>query len=169
MAGPAVILNAGVVQDSGGLSDEAIDRAGDQAMNGHEFRSVRRQVLEKVVVEDVDKGFLKETLKSIGEGIRSVFDAIGDFFRWLFGGSGRTKRRLLLPRHPMSHQAARETGDSPCLIWRARNRPDLCCVAAVIFILIALIVKTLDARKKKAEGLLDELGDALADVTTRRR
>ncbi len=109
VAGPAVILNAGVVQDSGGLSDEAIDRAGDQAMNGHEFRSVRRQVLEKVVVEDVDKGFLKETLKSIGEGIRSVFDAIGDFFRWLFGGSGRTKQAA--PPAPAPYVPSGSSGD----------------------------------------------------------
>lgn len=166
-AGPTAFPNASIVQDSGGLSDEAIDRAGDQAMNGHEFRSVRRQVLEKVVVEDVDKGFLKETLSSIGSGIRSFFDAIGDFFRWLFGGSGRNKPAA--PPAPAPYVPPSSSGD-----W-GFSFPDLAglgtvlifiAVAAVIFILIALIVKTLDAKKKNAEGLLDELGDALADVTT---
>lgn len=154
-------------QDGGRVSDEAIDRAGDQAMNGHEFRSVRRQVLEKVDVQDVDKGFLKETLKSIGDGISSVFEAIGDFFRWLFGGSGRN--RPATPPTPVTNTPPSSSGD-----W-GFSFPDLSglgtvlifmAVAAVIFTLIALIVKTMEARRKQSGGLLDELGDMLADVTT---
>lgn len=157
-----------VPQDGGTLSDDAIDRAGEQVMNGHDFRSVRRRVLEKVEVKDLDRGFLKEALSWVGSGIRSVFEAIGDFFRWLFSGWGRNRSTGPPP-------APAPLSPLPSSSGSGFSMPDLAglgtvlifiSVAAVIFVLIGLIVKSIDARRKKSEGLLDELGDALADVTT---
>jgi hypothetical protein len=164
-ASPKIFTSMPSIQDEGGLSDDAIDRAGEQVMNGHDFRSVRRRVLEKVEVEDLDKGFLKEALSTVGSGIRSFFEAIGDFFRWLFSGSGN--RRVAPPPPPAAPPTMPYTGGGFTF-------PDLSglgtvlifvCVAAVIFVLIALIVKSIEARKKKASDGLDELGDALADIT----
>ncbi|MFM7055580.1 MAG: hypothetical protein ACKO2P_01520 [Planctomycetota bacterium] len=68
------------------LSDEAIDSAVQPAMQGDEFLSLRRRVLEQVapVTEDTDSGFLGDSLEWLGEQLRTVLTHIGNFLEWLF-------------------------------------------------------------------------------------
>ncbi len=62
---------------SSGVPVDAIRDSARQVMEHSDFRSVRRRVLEQIPVEDMDDGFLTGIMKSVG-------NAIEDFFAWLF-------------------------------------------------------------------------------------
>ena len=65
------------------ISDDAINQTGERVMNGNDFRSVRRQVLQTTPVESNDDGFLVRSLSWMGEKVRNGLNAIGDFFDWV--------------------------------------------------------------------------------------
>ncbi|MEO1982919.1 MAG: hypothetical protein ABGZ24_20610, partial [Fuerstiella sp.] len=65
---------------TGKLPSEQIRRSANRVMQQHDYRSVRRRVLENLPDDtDVDKGFLQHSLRMIG-------DSVGDFFEWLLSG-----------------------------------------------------------------------------------
>ena len=71
----------------GAVSSEQIRDAADRVMQQHDFRSVRRRVLENAPAENANgDGFLVETLRSMGQ-------AVSDFFDWLFSGMTPRNRR----------------------------------------------------------------------------
>lgn len=68
------------------LSDQAIDSAVQPVMQGDEFLSLRRRVLEQIapVEESGDSGFLGDSLEWLGEQLRTALTYIGNFLEWLF-------------------------------------------------------------------------------------
>ncbi len=147
------------MQEGSLLSDDAIDSVGEQVMNGNEFRSVRRRVLEQLPEVDVDKGFLWSSLGWFGDRLGDVFGAIFDFFRWLFSGL-RSPSAGSVP--PASPSTASEFGDFSQLL------PALAIVAivAVLIVIIAMVIKSVDAKKQRKDSLLSDLADVLSDVVT---
>lgn len=68
------------------LSDESIDSALLPVMQGDEFRSLRRRVLEQVAApaDEGDSGFLRKSLSWLGDKLSTALGYVGDFFEWLF-------------------------------------------------------------------------------------
>jgi hypothetical protein len=144
------------------LTDDAIDQVGDQVMEGNEFRSVRRRVLEQLPEVDIDKGFLGSALEWAGERIGDVFSAIGDFFEWLFSGlrspQGTTRPP---PARNSSGSGFGFLGISDLLTTLA-----IVAIIAILIVIIAMVIKSIDAKKQKRESLLSDLSDVLSDVVT---
>jgi hypothetical protein len=147
--------------ESGRLSDDAIDSVGEQVMSGQEFRSVRRRVLEQLPEVDVDKGFLGTSLSWLGDRIGDVFNAIADFFRWLFGGQRSPNPNT--PNNPPVTSSAAAGGDGFSQLLTAIA---ILAIVAVLVVIIAMVVKSVDARKQQKENLLSDLSDVLSDVVT---
>jgi len=153
---------ATVVQ-SGPIDGSRIDQVGEQVMNSNEFRSVRRAVLEKLPESDIDKGFLGGALKWVGDRIGDIFGAIGNFFRWLFSGFSSPPRP---PAQPVN-------APSGSFDWNFAlgGLADVFVIAVIVIIVLlliviaAMIVKSIDAKKRNREGLLSDSEDILSDVT----
>ncbi len=150
---------------SGPIDGSQIDRVGKQVMNGNEFRSVRRTVLEKLPENDVDKGFLGGALEWVGQKIGDLFGAIWNFFRWLFsgfGGSGQTPPPATPPATPGEFNWDFGLGS-------LANAFVIVVISVIVLLLVviaAMIVKSMDARKRHRDGLLSDSDDILSDVTT---
>jgi len=150
-----MIMQPFAMQDGSLLTDDAIDSVGEQVMNGNEFRSVRRRVLEKLPEVDVDKGFLWSSLGWFGDRLGDVFGAIFDFFRWLFSGL-------------RSQPAAPSTAGSGGFGDFSQLLPALAIIAimAVLIVIISMLVKSVDTKKQRKDSLLSDLADVLSDVVT---
>ena len=148
---------------SGPMDGSQIDQVGEKVMNSNEFRSVRRTVLEKLPETDVDKGFLGSALRWMGDRIGDVFGAIGNFFRWLFSGfSGPRPARA-----PVQPQAG--SWDWNFGLGGLANVFVIAVIVVIVMVLIviaAMIVKSIDAKKRNRNGLLSDSEDMLSDVTT---
>ena len=145
------------------IDDSQIDQVGEQVMNSNEFRSVRRTVLERLPETDIDKGFLGNALKWLGDRIGDVFGAIGNFFRWLFSGFGGSGRRAAPQTVP-----AQESADFDFGLGSIGDIFTIAVIAVIVLMLIVIavmIVKSIDAKRKKREGLLSDSEDMLSDVT----
>lgn len=147
------------------IDGSQIDQVGEQVMNGNEFRSVRRTVLEKLPESDVDKGFLGGALEWVGEKIGDLFGAIGNFFRWLFSGfsgSGSTRAPVQPANSPWG------SFDWNFGLGGLANVFVIVVIAVIVLLLIvitAMIVKSIDAKKRNRDGLLSDSEDILSDVT----
>jgi hypothetical protein len=151
-------------QESPGLSDDAIDSAGDTVMNKNEFRSLRRRLLETTEsdVESGEQGFLSRSLTWIGEKIRNGFQAIGDFFDSLFSGGGGGGGA-----GPNTVQPA-SGGSSGGLSLSLAQLPAILAIVAILIILVlivTMIMKRVDMKKRKS-GLLADSEDMFSDVET---
>ena len=150
------------IQEGSLLTDDAIDQVGDQVMEGNEFRSVRRRVLEQLPEVDIDKGFLGSALEWAGERLGDVFSAIGNFFEWLFSGlrspQGTTRPP---PARNSSGSGFGFLGISDLLTTLA-----IIAIIAILIVIIAMVIKSIDAKKQKRESLLSDLSDVLSDVFT---
>lgn len=150
------------IQEGSLLTDDAIDQVGDQVMEGNEFRSVRRRVLEQLPEVDIDKGFLGSALEWAGERLGDVFSAIGNFFEWLFSGlrspQGTTRPP---PARNSSGSGFGFLGISDLLTTLA-----IVAIIAILIVIIAMVIKSIDAKKQKRESLLSDLSDVLSDVVT---
>jgi hypothetical protein len=157
---------ASMMPQSGPLDGSQIDKVGEQVMSGNEFRSVRRTVLEKLPENDVDKGFLGGALEWVGRKIGDLFGAIWNFFRWLFSGFGGSSRTA-----PPPAPAATPSGS---FNWdfglgSLANAFVIIVIAVIVLLLVviaAIIVKSIDAKKRNRDGLLSDSDDILSDVTT---
>ena len=156
--------SAAMIQ-SGPLDGSQIDQVGEQVMNGNEFRSVRRTVLERLPENDVDKGFLGGALQWVGERIGDLFGAIFNFFRWLFSGfsgSGSAAPPTTPELNPGSFNWDFGLGS-------LANAFVIVVIAVIVLLLVviaAMIVKSIDAKKRNRNGLLSDSDDILSDVTT---
>jgi len=171
MTALAIVLSgtssvSAVAVQSGPMDSSQIDQVGERVMNSNEFRSVRRTVLEKLPETDIDKGFLGSALEWLGHRIGDVFGAIGNFFRWLFSGfSG--PRPAKAPAQPLN---------TPSGNWNWNfglgGLADVFVIAVIVVIVMvliviaAMIVKSIDAKKRNRHGLLSDSEDILSDVTT---
>ena len=157
-------VDAAAVQ-SGPIDGDQIDQVGDQVMDSNEFRSVRRTVLEKLPESDVDKGFLGGALQWVGDKLGDVFGAIGNFFRWLFSGfSGPGSTRA--PAQPSN--APSGSFDWSFGFGGLANMFAISVIVVIVLLLIviaAMIVKTIDAKKRNRDGLLSDSEHMLSDVT----
>ena len=152
---------------SGPLDGSQIDRIGEQVMNGNEFRSVRRTVLEKLPANDVDKGFLGGALEWVGHKIGQLFGAIWDFFRWLFSGFGGSGSAAAPPATPASSASGDFNWDFG--LGSLANAFVIAVIAVIVLLLIviaAMIVKSIDAKRRDRQGLLSDSDEILSDVTT---
>lgn len=152
----------GIVSLEGPLSDDAIDRVGEQVMNGNEFRSVRRRVLEQLPEVDADKGFLLKSLGWVGERVGDILSAIGDFFGWLFSGLRSPGRAVPAPAPTTTSSGSDfSLAGLPHLLTTVA----IIAIVAVLIVIIAMIIKSIDAKKRRTNSLLNDLSDALSDVT----
>ena len=152
------------VAQSESIDSSRIDQVGKQVMDSNEFRSVRRTVLEKLPATDVDKGFLGGVLEWVGEKIGDVFGAIFNFFRWLFSGFGGSGT----PRAPAQPSPASGSWDWNFGLSGLGNAFVMLVILVIVLMLIviaAMIVKSIDAKKRNRNGLLSDSEDMLSDVT----
>jgi hypothetical protein len=157
-------VSAQDLMPSGGIDSSRIDQVGEQVMQSHEFRSVRRTVLDKLPETDVDQGFLQGALDWLGQQISSVFNAIGNFFEWLFSGF---RSPASAPKPPPATQAGSFDWSFGLGSLSSLFTITVIVVIAILLILIAaMIVRSVDARKRRDEGLLSDSDDVLSDVTT---
>ena len=159
--GSATPSDAARPQSSGQLQDDAIDRVGEQVMQGNDFRSVRRRVLEQMPESDVDKGFLEGALGWLGDRIGDFFGAIGDFFTWLFSGLRSPSSGGTAAPAPATSRSGSGAG------LDMSNLITMLAIAAILVILItiaAMIVKSTDARKRRDRNLLGDGQNILTDV-----
>lgn len=141
------------------LTDEQIDQAADAVMQGHEFRSVRRRVLEQIPEVDADKGFLRDIMQWTGDLLDSVFDAIGTFLRWIV-------RSLF---SDSSAPSAIDSGDS---LFGAglEGLSQLIVILAIIIVLLivimiaARVVRSMDQGRRRSPGLFPDGEESLSHL-----
>ena len=155
--------SASMIQ-SGPLDGSQIDQVGEQVMNGNEFRSVRRTVLERLPENDIDKGFLGGALEWVGHKIGDMFGAIGDFFRWLFSGFSSSPRTT--PPAPASKSGSFDWNFGLGSLANAFVIVVIAVIVLLLIVIAAMIVKSIDAKKRNRDGLLSDSDDILSDVTT---
>jgi len=161
---PSSHIQAAVQSNS--IDGSKIDQVGEQVMQGNEFRSVRRMVLDKLPETDVDRGFLQGALDWFGRQINSVFGAIGDFFRWLFSGF-KSPKPAATPAAPPAAPSGNPNWNFGFGNFSEVFTIAMIAVIAVVLVVVAtMIVKSIDAKKRKREGLLSDSDDVLSDVTT---
>ncbi len=144
------------------LDGSKIDQVGERVMNGNEFRSVRRTVLERLPENDIDKGFLGGALEWVGHKIGDLFGAIFNFFRWLFSGFSSSPRKV-----PSASKSGSFDWDFG--LGSLANAFVIVVIAVIVLLLVviaAMIVKSIDAKKRSRDGLLSDSDDILSDVTT---
>jgi len=146
------------------LSDDRIDQVGERVMNGHDFRSVRHRVLDQTPAIDVDKGFLWSALGWMGDRIGDVFNAIGDFFRWLFSGFGSSS-----PPGPASPASPAPTSaPSPAVgmvgVTELPRILALVAIVAVLVVIISMIVKSVDLKSRRNRSALTEGREFLSEL-----
>lgn len=144
--------------DEPSMPRDSIRNAAERVMQQHDYRSVRRRVLEQVPVEESsDDGFLLNMLSSIGR-------AIGDFLEWLFTGLFSPRNRVQQPTTPATPPAASGGG----LDFSLAEFLLFVGLAALILLLvwiIAAIVRRSDARRKMdSSGLFDD-EEELSDLS----
>lgn len=157
-------VSAQGVMPSGGIDSSRIDQVGEQVMQGHEFRSVRRTILDKLPDTDVDRGFLEGALDWLGQQISHVFNAIGNFFEWLFSGF----------KSPAGSPNPPPTARSGSFDWSfglgslssVFTIAVIVLIAILLILIVAMIVRSVDARKRRDDGFLSDSDDVLSDVTT---
>ncbi len=146
------------------LDGSQIDQVGERVMKGNEFRSVRRTVLERLPENDIDKGFLGGALEWVGKRIGDLFGAIWDFFRWLFSGFSSSPRTT-----PPAPDLNPGSFNCDFGLGSLANAFVIVVIAVIVLLLVviaAMIVKSIDAKKRNRDGLLSDSHDILSDVTT---
>lgn len=128
------------------LQDEQIDDVGERVMQGNEFRSLRRRVLENPDAKDADKGFLQQAMQWIDEQISSVFNAIGEFLAGLFRSSGSSAPPPPAPSvgGDMSFLQSLLSG-----VWRIMVFLILAALLVIVAMLISAVVKSAEKRRSR--------------------
>jgi hypothetical protein len=90
---------------TGKMPSELIRRSARRVMQQHDYRPVRRRVLENLPDDtDADKGFLQHSLRTIGR-------AVGDFFGWIVSGLFSSRARRAAPVAPVAPPTSRPVGN----------------------------------------------------------
>lgn len=143
------------------ISDEAIDRAGEMVMNGNDFRSVRRRVLEQAPTVELESGFLSKLLSWVGDGLRTVLEAIGRFLYWLFSGL-RSTGRAGPPPGTMEPDSG--GGFDLATLNQILKITAIVAVIAVLTVIIVMVIRAADRNKRQRISPDGELDDLSADV-----
>lgn len=158
-------LNGTVLaQEGSGISDDAIDSAGESVMNRNEFRSLRRRLLESVESdsESNEQGFLSKSLQWFGEKIRNGFQKIGDFFDSLLGGGGGGAGPGTTPR---SVSSAGSSGGLDISLSGVMTALAILAIMIVLVLIATMIMKRMDTKKRQS-GLLADSAEMFSDVLT---
>ncbi|MFM8475532.1 MAG: DUF4129 domain-containing protein [Planctomycetaceae bacterium] len=169
-------LPAGDESTSRGLlSDEAIDSAVQPVMQGDEFLSLRRRVLEQVapVEDNSDSGFLGDSLEWLGEQLSTALTHIGNFLEWLFI---RPFSRAPVPRNGGGNSVTSQMGEGWFSQWltgtwglSADTARFVMLVVLILLILsVTLIIAMLFLRiekRRRLSALLPDDALLAADIT----
>lgn len=153
----SAVTSPGVL--SAQLSDDVIDRAGESVMQGNEFRSVRRRVLEQIPDSDIDKGFLQGAIEWLGRGVAGVFRGIGDFFDWLFNSSASSPASPRTDASPRLPSAPSGVSVLPNLLTALV----IAFILAVLIFIAVIVVRSFDAGKRRQNRLAIDGSDLLSD------
>jgi hypothetical protein len=142
------------------MPSEQIRRSAQRVMLQHDYRSVRRRVLQNLPDHtDADKGFLQHSLRTIGR-------AVGDFFEWIFSGLF-SSRRGGAARPPAPASQPSSTSGSSGLDFsfgEALLYIGLAILIGTVIWLIATVLKRSDgSRSLDREGLFGE--EHLSDLS----
>ena len=145
---------------TGKMRSEQIRKSANRVMQQHDYRSVRRRVLENLPDQtDADKGFLQHSLRTIGR-------AVGDFFEWIFSGlfsspTGRGAR----PPAPAASPASTAGNSGPNFSFgEAVLYLGLAILIGTVIWLIATVLKNSDgSRSLDREGLFGD--EQLSDLS----
>ncbi|MEZ6124781.1 MAG: DUF4129 domain-containing protein [Planctomycetaceae bacterium] len=144
------------------MGSEQIREAAGRVMQRHDFRSVRRRVLENIPENELPEqgGFLRDSISAIG-------DAIGEFLDWVFTGlfSGGGRRggggTAPPPAAPASTSSGLDFSFGNILLFIG-----LAVIIAAAIWIIGTVLKANDGgRRAGRDGLFDEDGD-LTDLAT---
>ncbi|APZ92191.1 DUF4129 domain-containing protein [Fuerstiella marisgermanici] len=138
--------------DEGSLPSAEIRRVASEVMQQQDFRAVRRRVLENLPNDETSggDGFLADT-------IGSVSSAIGDFFRWVFGGLFQPRNTIPQAQPPPVQTSG--SGGFSMDIGRLLLFIGLGVLVAVAIWIIASVLKSRDGRRTpNSNGLFDETG-----------
>ncbi|MCA9049596.1 MAG: DUF4129 domain-containing protein [Planctomycetaceae bacterium] len=140
------------VSARGQMSGEQIREAARSVMQQHNYRSVRRRVLENLEVPaetSTQGGFLLRTLRSMG-------DAVSDFFDWLLSGlfSGRKNRPAPPAARPAPPKPA-STGGLDFNLGNAMVAFALILLLVVTIWILAAVVKKTESSQRNTRGLFD--------------
>ena len=145
------------------ISSEQIRDAANQVMQQKDFRGVRRRVLENIRTTEGERGFLRNTLGSMGT-------AVGDFFDWIFSGlfSSRPKPAKARARAPATPPPASSSSSSgfdfdPGKLLLFMGLTVL--VGVSIWLLASVMKKSDPNRKLDRRGLFGD-EQAITDLTT---
>lgn len=143
------------VQPPPELDSQAIRDAARRVMNGSDFRSVRRRVLENIPESDADKGFLDQMFEDMGNSIE-------DFFDWLFTSSSAPNRRRATSTGSSSSASGSglSLGFAQILLFLA-----IVALIAVAIWIISVVVKSSDGQRNGNRDFLNVDDDDLADLS----
>lgn len=125
------------------LSSEQIRDTSQRIMQQHDYRSVRRRILENRAIPkpvETGEGFLQRTLRKIGA-------SIGDFFDWIFTGMFSSPRPRIAPR-PTPSPSPTSSTEFDFSFGRLFLILALAALVAVIAWMFAGILKASDGRRK---------------------
>ena len=141
----------------GPVTSEQIRDVADRVMQQHDFRSVRRRVLENAPPDSANSdGFLVESLRTMGE-------AVGDFFEWLFSGITPRNRRAppVQPTTPSSSSTpdsgVSSSGMGEFSVGNIVLYVGLAALILVAIWIIAMVIRSKDGRRRiDSSGLFDD-------------
>ncbi len=142
------------------LSSEQIREASRQVMQRHDYRSVRRRILENTATPDVETprvqiGFLQSALESIG-------DAIGNFFDWIINGifSSGPPKRVPVNNTPKPASTSSSSGNFEFSLTKVLLFLSLAALLATLTWLLAGVFKASDGRRRiDSDGLFGDEED----------
>ncbi len=153
------------VDPSDAIDGSEIDKVGEQVMqmNGNEFRSVRRTVLENFRKRMSIKAFLAEHWTGLVEQIGNMFRCHRGFLSLAVQRLQVSGRSHLPPQPPSgSFDWNFGLGSLSSVFTIAM----IAVIAVVLIVIIAMVVKSIDAKKRSRENLLSDSDDVLSDVTS---
>jgi hypothetical protein len=132
VAGSVLRAHVPSPDQAGQVPVDAIHQSARRVMEHSDFRSVRRRVLEQVPVQDLDRGFLKGLMNSIGNGL-------SDFLSWLVPPS-RPVRPAVNPQPRRSSPPSRVAWDGIDVV-RVATVMMVVAVSGVLIWLVARVIR----------------------------
>ena len=132
------------------IPTSTIRDAADRVMQQHDYRSVRRRVLEQIPDKpDGDGGFLLNLLDAVGDGV-------GNFLEWIFSGLFSRPNRVNPGRAPTP--AAPPAGSGPDFSFaKMLLFVGLAVLIVLVIWIVAAVVRTSDGRRKlNSDGLFGD-------------
>ena len=155
--------SAAMLPQSSNLSSEQIRETSQQVMQQSDYRSVRRRILENIVDDETSRsgdGFLQKSLRSMGE-------AIGDFFDWIFSGifsSNPGRGRAAAP--PLKPTPATSSGSFDFSLGKFLLFVSFAALLVTVVWLLSGILKASDGRRRiNKQGLFGDDEEDLGNLS----